>query len=523
MSINFKWLLKLSSGVLGMAIAVPATAGELPQTSPNHLAQVTSVSQLSDVQPTDWAFQALQSLVERYGCIAGYPDGTYRGNRALTRYEFAAGLNACLDQVLALVSGDDGEPEDLATIRRLQEEFAAELATLRGRVDALEARTAELEANQFSTTTKLEGQVIFAAYGVAAGDRDGGQKIDRVPAFGDRVRLEFNTSFTGDDLLFTRLQASNIDAFSTTGTHEGNLYFADDNGNDIEIDALKYEFPIGDRLAATLVANGGASDDLAPTINPFLDGDGNAGSLTRFGTRASIFYLMEQAGAGLTYTFNDRVSLSAGYYAPEPSNPAQKNGLFNGPYGAIAQLNLTPIEGLEVGLTYINAYNQEMGTGSDLSNFSSFSEERFGAAIPVIQNAYGIELSWAIADKVALGGWVGYTDSKTLSTLGGTVDRGDMETWNWAASLAFPDLGTPGSVAGILVGMEPRTRGVSDGLRQDLGGADTNTSLHIEGFYQWQVSDHIAITPSIIAITNPGFNDDNDTLVIGAVRTLFSF
>ncbi|OWY66980.1 hypothetical protein B7486_33615 [cyanobacterium TDX16] len=50
------------------------------------LAQVTSVSQLSDVQPTDWAFQALQSLVERYGCIAGYPDGTYRGNRALTRY-----------------------------------------------------------------------------------------------------------------------------------------------------------------------------------------------------------------------------------------------------------------------------------------------------------------------------------------------------------------------------------------------------------------------------------------------------
>ena len=58
-------------------------------------AQVNSVSQLSDVKPTDWAFQALQSLVERYGCIAGYPDGTYRGNRATGRYEFAAGLNSC--------------------------------------------------------------------------------------------------------------------------------------------------------------------------------------------------------------------------------------------------------------------------------------------------------------------------------------------------------------------------------------------------------------------------------------------
>jgi len=135
--------------------------------------QVTSVSQLSDVKPTDWAFQALQSLVERYACIAGYPDGTYRGNRAMTRYEFAAGLNACLDQVTKLISSSTANlatKEDLATIQKLQEEFAAELATLRGRVDALEARTSELEANQFSTTTKLSGEVVFALTDVLAGD-----------------------------------------------------------------------------------------------------------------------------------------------------------------------------------------------------------------------------------------------------------------------------------------------------------------------------------------------------------------
>jgi ubiquinone biosynthesis protein UbiJ len=123
--------------------------------------QVTSVSQLSDVRSTDWAFQALQSLVERYGCIAGYPDGTYRGNRALTRYEFAAGLNACLDQVTKLIGSSTANivtQEDLAVLQRLQEEFAAELASLRGRVDALEARTSELEANQFSTTTTLNGE-----------------------------------------------------------------------------------------------------------------------------------------------------------------------------------------------------------------------------------------------------------------------------------------------------------------------------------------------------------------------------
>jgi predicted RNase H-like nuclease (RuvC/YqgF family) len=137
------------------------------------MGQVTSVSQLSDVQPTDWAFQALQSLVERYGCIAGYPDGTYRGNRAMTRYEFAAGLNACMDRVnelIASATADLVRKEDLEALRKLQEEFAAELATLRGRVDALEARTSTLEAQQFSTTTKLNGEVVFAV-GSASGWR----------------------------------------------------------------------------------------------------------------------------------------------------------------------------------------------------------------------------------------------------------------------------------------------------------------------------------------------------------------
>jgi hypothetical protein len=60
---------------------------------------VTSVSQLSDVRSTDWAFTALQSLVERYGCIAGYPDLSFRGRQAVSRYEFSAGLNACLDKI----------------------------------------------------------------------------------------------------------------------------------------------------------------------------------------------------------------------------------------------------------------------------------------------------------------------------------------------------------------------------------------------------------------------------------------
>ena len=178
---------------------VPVAPQALPTQQSGTMSQVTSVSQLSDVRPTDWAFQALQSLVERYGCIAGYPDGTYRGNRALTRYEFAAGVNACLDQVTKLISSSTSTfvtKDDLAILQRLQEEFAAELATLRGRVDGLEARTAELEANQFSTTTKLAGEVIFAVSDTF-GDGVGLDDDKTVTNLGYRVRLNFNTSFTG--------------------------------------------------------------------------------------------------------------------------------------------------------------------------------------------------------------------------------------------------------------------------------------------------------------------------------------
>ena len=137
----------LLTATSGYVVAAEAPMDESSLDSSIQLAQVTSVSELSDVLPSDWAYTALQRLVEEYGCLEGYPDRSFRGNRAMTRYEFAAGLNACLDVVVQLIGGDD--TNDLATIRRLQEEFAAELATIRGRVDTLEADVAELEATSF--------------------------------------------------------------------------------------------------------------------------------------------------------------------------------------------------------------------------------------------------------------------------------------------------------------------------------------------------------------------------------------
>lgn len=212
------------------------------------LGQVTSVAEFVDVKPTDWAFLALQSLVERYGCIAGLPTNppTYQGRRAVTRYEFAAGLNACLDRINELIATaveNRVTKEDMKLVQRLQEEFAAELALLRGRVDTLEARTATLEAQQFSTTTKLSGQIILGVQGafganhqavvrgVAQGTR--GNVLDAT-TLGYRVNVTFNTSFTGKDLLTTNLQMDDIalgaipgsSALAVTGTNNASLSYS---------------------------------------------------------------------------------------------------------------------------------------------------------------------------------------------------------------------------------------------------------------------------------------------------------
>ncbi|KAM3103202.1 iron uptake porin [Phormidesmis sp. 146-12] len=499
---------------------VQSSVAELSQSEPTALSQVTSVSQLSDVRPTDWAFQALQSLVERYGCIAGYPDKTYRGNRALTRYEFAAGVNACLDRVNELIAASTADlvkKEDLATLQKLQEEFAAELATLRGRVDALEARTTTLEKQQFSTTTKLNGEVVIGIAGVASGETINGREVSKNTILGDRVRLNFDTSFTGKDLLRTRLQASNLAALPAARdngdllTREGSFRFAGEGNNEVGVDALLYQFPLGEKTTVTIEANAGAIDDFTDTLNPFLDGDGATGALTHFGSRNSIYYLVNGAGLGIRHAFGEQLELSLGYLANDPATPTSGSGLFNGAYGAIAQLTFKPSDKLGVGLTYIHAYNNDFSAngsvGSTLANF------REATGLPTSANAYGVSASFQLSPQFVLNGSVGYTNARTLSGL-----RGDFDIWNWQVGLALPDLGKKGNLAGIIVGQEPKVTSASGGFARDR-----DTSLHIEGFYQYRLNDNIAITPGVVWLTAPDHNSDNEDVVIGTVRATFTF
>jgi hypothetical protein len=573
---NSLWITPLlitANTIIANAVEVDINSNNSYVTDISTQEQVTSVSQLSDVQPSDWAFQALQSLVERYGCIAGYPNSSFRGNRAITRYEFAAGLNACLNRVQELIAtgtADVVKKEDLDTLQKLQQEFADGLVEIRGRIDGLESRTAVLEREQFSTTTKLSGEAIFSIGGVFGGDRAldsdrwrtinaastasretvknaqytaaGGRTIQNNTIFSDRIRLNLLTSFTGKDQLFTRLEANNSIAFNTpvSGTNMTRTSWdtTNDTTNTVQMGKLYYRFPIGDKINVIVDAIGGEFYDNFNTINPLLSST-PIGSLSRFGRfspiyRASNTSSASNTGSGVSAIFklSDTITLSGGYLARRGSDPSVGKGLFDGSYGALAQLAFQPNSNFTIGLTYAHSYLRGANADGDVTVSggygSSFANSPFGSTINTTANHYGLETNYRFNSQLTIGGWAGYTQAIAENSSGANVNRGDQaDIWNWAVTLGFPDLGKKGNLGGIIFGQPPKV------TSNDFGPAvltptsnrriDSDSSLHLEALYRYQVNNNLSITPGFIIVFNPEGNSNNDTIYTGVLRTTFRF
>lgn len=479
-------------------------------------APITSVSQLSDVQPTDWAFGALQSLVERYDCINGYADGSFKGDRAMTRFEFATALNACLDKINQNIAADVTDmvaKGDLATIQKLQEEFA--LPTLRDKVDDLEKRTEPLEKQQFSQNVKLNGELIFAAVD-ASGD-------DNNLTFSSRARINFDAKFAKKDRLRVRLQASSVTNPTTPGNDSRLSFTSGSNTNQVSVSKLEYRFPIGEQLTVLLATGSNTYLDDWDTINP-LRSDGK-GTLFRGLRYSHIYRLGGDTGVGVTYRLNDsNLKLELAYLARNTNDPVR--GLFDGDYGALGQIVFYPdrmptqdevykdsnIEDkfTKIAITYVNA-NGKNGLGHNIGSLNSNLLNK-----EVSSDSFGIETNVRISNGFQLGGWVAYTNARVLK------EEVNADIWSWAVTLAFPDLGKKGNLGGIIIGMQPKLTGTSAPL-SDLPRRDPDTGFHVEGFYRYQINDNISITPALLWLTAPNHNEQNGDIFLGVVRTTFTF
>ncbi|MBD2058168.1 carbohydrate porin [Oculatella sp. FACHB-28] len=498
---------------------------ENPTENSELVGQVTSVNQLSDVQPTDWAFQALQSLVERYGAIAGYPDGIYRGNRAITRYEFAAGLNAALDRINELIAAglaDAATGEDLETIQRLQEEFASELAVLRGRVDTLEAQTATVEANQFSTTTRLTGQAVFAAN---AGGFEGENLLsptgeifrqqDPNATFIYRVNLDLNTSFTETDLLRVRIDTGSGGPNDNAGgflepNFGSTLDFSakpPSNGN-FGLGRLYYTFSPLEHVAVSIGPNIRTTD--------YIDRNSYANlSFRDFSTLAlTNNYVLfpvngPSAGAAIDWNVGDGpFTIRALYAAADAGNPTVQ-GILRGtaPFTSLLYPGNTSAtadrgdRGL-FGDTHQGMVELEYAPSSTLALRVQYSG---GRIFDQSFDAVGVNAEVAIAPWLALFGRYGYSQYRDTAF-------GEIEPNYWMAGIAFPDLLQEGNLAGLAIG-QPF-------IATEIGNA---TQTNLEAFYRFAISDNIQITPVIQVVNDPANRSENGTVVTGTVRTTFSF
>jgi hypothetical protein len=204
---------------------------------------ITSVEELRDVDSSSWAYQALSDLVEKYDVIEGYPNYTFKGNKAPSRYELAAALNAVIKAVgkdLARIGAEKANKSDLATLAKLQEEFASELSALNVRTTALEKRATAIESKNAEQDnrldllerTQLHGDFTFGtAVNSGTGVQDASQVYGRL-RLGVKVPvvMDKKDSKVGEGDVIARLVAG-FGSVVNDGSLAGNNWIAGDTSS----------------------------------------------------------------------------------------------------------------------------------------------------------------------------------------------------------------------------------------------------------------------------------------------------
>jgi hypothetical protein len=556
-------------------LAAPAIAAE-PRfnfeqigfyTSSDDSAQVTSIGQFSDLRPDDWAYQALNNLVTRYGCVAGYPDGTFRGGQPITRFEAAALLNSCLDRVTEVTD----------ELKRLLRELEKEMALVHGRVDGLEARVGELEAMQFSTTTRLMGvtamylntasgpnKAVSSAIQVLEPGKIGPLDVEPETlsaslAFQYSTILGLSTSFTGKDLLSVDLYTSNFQPYSSslfgrtpdlTGTYSTRLSFdAPPYNGQVNVADLFYRFQIGKAITLKATAVGSeVSNELIGSNLPFQAAYPYIQSISRFGRFDPIYYqTLGRPGISGEWQLGRGFNIGGGYFGEfggvmgGGQIPLPDGKTTSATQAAIAQISWFPTPTtytFGTALTYVKATAPSF-SAYGLSGYtgSQYSDQPFGtqyaktsdgkptklALTPVGINGDHLSLGfgWNVLENIYLTGDVGYVRATALNSNDQfVVGAGDMASiFEWNMAVAFGNLFGSGNVLTLVVGNPYRVVGHSNSAYP----TENTPAWHLEMSYTYRLTDNISVVPGVIYIINPENNVNNDPIAVWSLKTVLFF
>jgi Carbohydrate-selective porin, OprB family len=513
------------------------------------IAPAATAPQSDEVTPTDRNAQILKSLNKKYQC------GVEETDKTVSRSEFAGSVVTCLEALEAKIAKNPGEipAADMAQLKEMTNNFLSEVSALNNRVEAAEKKVAILQSgSSFSTTTKLAGEVIV---GVSALSGQTGTRVGSTVPTTDtnsgsivatnRVRLNFDASFSGKDRLRTRLESRNnipfnngvVGGISTTNggtnTNTTRLGWDGDEGNTTNLSLLQYTLPLANGSKLTLDATGSEFNENVYTFNPLLAAAGT-GSLTRFGRFNPVY---RQSGLGtaatLDYKFSPNFTGSIGYavpLAPAPAagapgvgianNPSENAGLFGGNYAALAQLRYQASPNFDLGLSYGRSYHSA-GAGVTAATGSAFANNPFNGN-PTVANHYSFSASTKLSPGFVLSGWLGLTSASAET--GGRV-TGNADIFNAAITAAFPDLGGKGNTLGFILGIPPTVSSISSNVATLASRSNPDSALHLEALYKVKVSDNIDITPGVLLVTSPESTNAvrRGSEFVGTVRTTLRF
>ena len=522
--------LLVAPAALGL-LATGANAAELNINGVSEYAaadQVTSVTQFSDVYPTDWAYQALSNLVETYGCVAGYPSGTFRGNRAMTRYEAAALLNACLDSVTGMTD----------ELKRLIKEFEIELSVIKGRVDGLEARVGELEATQFSTTTKLAGRASWAlgATKASGGSSSEGDSYDSqygATTFSYDLALAFKTSFTGKDLLFSRLRVGNADnALGGKGFNLTGLDYPTNSANVVRVGRLYYRFPLGSDFTVVVGPRMRNQENFGYKASVYTAG--GHPQLDLFSARLGapgVWSKTTGAGFGAIYSNKSNVekgspylTVAANYVAQQGHNSDPNSGGFmtdNAQGSTTTQVAYGSKQwGLSAGYRYSQC-GSTFGKATEFARTNGYSQncvDGDGKRTNADAHSWAINAFWQPEDSGLI---PSVSAGVGKSYLNGDFDYNAADKFaSWMLGLQWADVFVDGNAFGFAVGQPQFVSSLDSGTPDDGNYA-------MELWYSFHVTDNIVVAPGIYWLSNPAGDlasgDDSVGVFGGVVQTRFKF
>ena len=453
----------------------------------------------TDVRPTDWAYQALRTLVEREGCLAGYPamgrGSVFQGSRSISRDEAAALLKACLERLTVVTDG----------VRRLSRDFAQELAGLQARSSGLEARVGLLDAQRFSTTTRLQGEATMvlavpAFLGSAATEVYQNNQSYGGLSLNYDLRLMVDTSFSGRDLLRTELRGGNFDNDSSTfagsmrPTPLSELQVAfqqqvgADDRNVLGLYQLYYQWPLGSGFTATVGPRVGQQ-----AVLPLWPSAYSAEVLHLFKMNGAPFaYNLQLGGGGSLWWHQKGWSVGTFYLSPDVQfgDPAT---------GGFGTAENESIGGVQLGYTgdgwgVAAIYNYVMND-DDIVTATPFVIQQVDDSLGYT-NAFALSGYWQPRSS----GWIpsismgwGYNAAMFRPGTAATL----ASSQSWMVGLQWADVLAPGNALGLAVGQPVFATGVSGNQSPDDG------TVAVEAWYRLRLSDAIALTPGIFYLSRP--------------------